>query len=202
VSLPVQSRVFLARHGQTDYNLKGRFQGQLPVPLDDTGRAQARELAERAAAYDFTALWCSPLLRARETADAIERRLGLTAREDPRLMETDAGDWTDLTFAEVQSQAPEQFAAFLAGDPSFAFPGGESFAEQEVRVGAAIDEVERGPLPALVVCHGMVIRAALSARSGEWLPGGQRVQNGAIVPLSGTGDVQSEAPGSATTTAT
>ncbi len=52
-------------------------------------------------------------------------------------METDAGDWTDRTFADVQSQAPEEFAAFLAGDPSFAFPGGESFAQQEVRVGAA-----------------------------------------------------------------
>jgi len=202
VSLPEQSRVFLARHGQTDYNLKGRFQGQLPVPLDDTGRAQARELAERAAGYDLAALWCSPLLRARETADAIERRLGLSAREDPRLMETDAGDWTDLTFAEVQSHTPELLAAFLAGDPGFAFPGGESFAEQEVRVAAAIEQIERGPLPALVVCHGMVIRAALSARSGEWLPGGQRVQNGAIVPLSSSGEVQSEVTGSEASTAT
>jgi probable phosphoglycerate mutase len=202
VSLPVQPRVFLARHGQTDYNLTGRFQGQLPVPLDDTGRLQAGELAERAAGYGFAALWCSPLLRARETAQAIEQRLGLTAREDARLMETDAGDWTDRTFADVHAQAPELFAAFLAGDPSFAFPGGESFAQQEVRVGAAIEEIERGPLPALVVCHGMVIRAALSARSGEWLPGGQRVQNGAIVPLSGGGESQSDLSGSEATTAT
>ena len=62
MSQPEQPRVFLARHGQTDYNLKGRFQGQQPVPLDDTGRAQARELAERAAGYGFAALWCSPLL--------------------------------------------------------------------------------------------------------------------------------------------
>jgi len=188
--------VFLARHGQTDYNLKGRFQGQLPVPLDQTGRAQASELAERAAAYGFLALWCSPLRRARETADAVERRLGLEAVEDPRLMETDAGDWTDRTFADVQSQAPEQFAAFLAGDPGFAFPGGESFAQQEVRVGAAIDEIELHPLPALVVCHGMVIRAAFSARAGEWLPGGQRVPNGAIVPLSRSAEVRSDLPGS------
>ena len=202
MSLPEQSRVFLARHGQTDYNLKGRFQGQLPVPLDDTGRAQARELAERAAGYGFAALWCSPLLRARETADAIELALGLKAREDPRLMETDAGDWTDLTFAEVQAQAPKQFAAFLAGDPGFAFPGGESFAQQEVRVAAAIEEIELGPLPALVVCHGMVIRAAFSARAGEWLPGGQRVQNGAIVPLNRSGEVHSDLTGSGASTAT
>jgi broad specificity phosphatase PhoE len=83
----------------------------------------------------------------------------------------------------VQARAPEQFAAFLEGDPDFAFPGGESFAQQEVRVGAALDDVERGPLPTLIVCHGMVIRAALSVRVGRWLPRGQRVQNGALLPL-------------------
>ncbi len=184
MSLPEQPVLFLARHGQTDYNLKRRFQGQLPVPLDETGRAQAVELAERAASYGFASLWCSPLLRARETADEVERRLGLPAREDARLMETDAGDWTDRTFAEVHDEMPDELNAFLAGDPAFAFPGGESFAQQEVRVGAALEEIELGPLPALIVCHGMVIRAAFAARSGEWLPGGQRVANGAIVPLS------------------
>jgi probable phosphoglycerate mutase len=176
-------RVFLARHGQTSYNLEGRFQGQQAVPLDDTGREQAGELAERAAGYEFAALWCSPLLRARETAEIVSARIGLSLREDARLMETDAGDWTDRTFAEVQAQAPELFEEFFTGAPSFAFPGGESFAAQEVRVAASLREVEAGALPALVVCHGMVIRAALSARGGEWLPNGQRVQNGAIVPL-------------------
>jgi broad specificity phosphatase PhoE len=183
VSAPAQARVHLARHGQTAYNLEGRFQGQLPVPLDDTGRTQAAELAERAAANGFSALWSSPLLRAHETAEIVSRRIGLTPHEDPRLMETNAGDWTDRSFADVRAQAPELFAAFTAGDPSFAFPGGESFAQQEVRVAAALDDVERGELPALVICHGMVIRAALSVRAGHWLPSGQRVPNGALVPL-------------------
>jgi broad specificity phosphatase PhoE len=175
--------VFLARHGQTAYNLEGRFQGQQPVPLDDTGREQAAELAERAAGYGFAALWCSPLLRARETADTVSAKIGLQPREDPRLMETDAGDWTNRSFTDVQTEAPELFEQFFTGAPSFAFPGGESFAEQEVRVDAALREIEAGALPALVVCHGMVIRAALSVRAGEWLPNGQRVLNGAIVPL-------------------
>jgi broad specificity phosphatase PhoE len=175
--------VFLARHGQTAYNLEGRFQGQQAVPLDDTGRVQAGELAERATAYRFAALWCSPLLRARETAEIVSARIGLEPKEDPRLMETDAGDWTDRSFTEVQAEAPELFEKFFTGNPSFAFPGGESFAAQELRVAASLDEVEACALPALVVCHGMVIRAALSVRDGEWLPNGQRVQNGAIVPL-------------------
>jgi broad specificity phosphatase PhoE len=177
------ARVYLARHGQTAYNLEGRFQGQLPVPLDETGRAQAAELAERAAGGGFAALWCSPLLRARETADVVAARIGLTLREDERLMETNAGDWTDRTFASVQAEAPDRFAAFLAGDPGFAFPGGESFAEQEARVAAVLEDVERGELPALAICHGMVIRAALSQRAGHWLNHAERVPNGALVPL-------------------
>jgi probable phosphoglycerate mutase len=155
------------------------------VPLDDTGRAEAAELAERASAYGFRALWSSPLLRAIETADAVAARLGLERRDDARLMETDAGDWTNRSFADVSAEAPELFAAFVAADPGFAFPGGESFVEQEHRVAAALADIERDQLPALVVCHGMVIRAALASRAGA---GGQRfsrVPNGALVPLDG-----------------
>jgi broad specificity phosphatase PhoE len=177
------SAVYLARHGQTAYNLEGRFQGQLPVPLDGTGREQAADLAERAAAHGFAALWCSPLLRARETADVVADRLGLEPREDARLMETDAGDWTNRSFAEIQAEAPEQFAAFATADPGFAFPGGESFAEQEERVAAALQEVERGRLPALVVCHGMVIRAAFARRAGHAVKRFERLPNAALVPL-------------------
>jgi broad specificity phosphatase PhoE len=180
---PAAAQVFLARHGQTAYNHEGRFQGQQQIPLDDTGREQAEELAERAVPYGFAALWCSPLLRARETAEAVSRRIGLEPVEDERLMETDAGDWTDRSFADVQSEAPEEFAAFIAADPGFAFPGGESFAEQEVRVAAALERVEAGPLPALVVCHGMVIRAALYPRMNAGADAFTRVPNAAIVPL-------------------
>jgi broad specificity phosphatase PhoE len=154
------------------------------VPLDDTGRAQAHELAERAAAHGFRALWCSPLLRARETADIVAARIGLEPREDARLMETDAGDWTDRSFQDVRAQAPQLFDAFVACDPAFAFPGGESFTAQEERVNAALDQIEQtSELPALVVCHGMVIRAALYRRSGHQMEGVTRVANGALVPL-------------------
>ncbi len=175
--------VYLARHGETAYNHEGRFQGQQQVSLNDTGRAQAADLAERALPYGFRALWCSPLLRARETADIVAARIGLHPVEDARLMETDSGDWTDRSFADVIAEAPEAFAAFANADASFAFPGGESFAEQEVRVSAALDDVEAGELPALVVCHGMVIRAALAVRAGELLEQVKRVPNAALVPL-------------------
>ncbi len=201
MSTPAEAQVYLARHGQTAYNLEGRFQGQQAVPLDDTGRAQAAELAERAAGYGFRALWCSPLLRARETADIVAGRLDLEPKQDARLMETDAGDWTDRTFADVRAQAPEQFDAFAAGDPGFAFPGGESFAQQEERVSAALEAVERGALPALVVCHGMVIRAALARRAGHRIERFQRVPNGGLVPLDPLAAEHAELGGGASTIA-
>ena len=175
--------VHLARHGQTAYNQERRFQGHLPVPLDATGRLQAVDLAERASAYDFAALWCSPLLRARETADIVAERIGVEPREEPRMMETDAGDWTDRLFTDVQAEDPDGFAGFISGDPSFAFPGGESFAQQGVRVAAALVEVEQGDLPALVVCHGVVIRIALYQRAGRRVALAERVPNAALVPL-------------------
>jgi broad specificity phosphatase PhoE len=113
-------------------------------------------------------------------------------------METDAGDWTDRFFVDVRPEAPELFDAFAAAQPGFAFPGGESFSEQEVRVGAALQEVEGGELPALVVCHGMVIRAALMVRGTTDF---ERVPNAALVPLdppSGTGPVDLAGDGEAT----
>lgn len=175
--------IYLARHGQTAYNLERRFQGQMQVPLDQTGVAQAHDLAQRASAIDFAALWSSPLLRARETAEIVAARIGLPIREDARLMETDAGDWTDRSFAEIQAQTPALFDGFAKGDPGFAFPGGESFAAQGERVGAAIAEIERDDLPALVVCHGVVIRIALFQRAGQRVALAERVPNAALVPL-------------------
>lgn len=180
-------RIYLARHGQTAYNAEGRFQGQGAVPLDATGRGQARELAEQAAAYEFAVLWCSPLLRARETADLLAARIGLEPREDPRLMETDSGDWTDRSFADVQAEDPEGFARFAGGDPTFAFPGGESFAQQGVRVAGAFHDIKRAEAPALVVCHGGVIRIALFQRTKDPEALGDRVPNATIVPLDPRG---------------
>jgi broad specificity phosphatase PhoE len=176
-------RIYLARHGQTAYNAEGRFQGQGPVPLDETGRAQAAALAEQAAPYAFTALWCSPLLRTRETADAVAQRIGLTPREDPRLMETDSGDWTDRSFAEVQAEDPEGFERFRHGDPTFAFPGGESFAQQAVRVAAALVDIARTERPTLVVCHGGVIRIALFQHTKDRGALGEPVPNATVIPL-------------------
>ena len=127
--------IWLARHGETAYNAERRFQGQGPVGLSDRGREQARELAERGRRPRVRRAVVQPA--AAGPRDRRDRRRASSAwrpREDPRLMETDTGDWTDRPFAEVEAADPERFAAWVAGAPDFAFPGGESFAAQQERV--------------------------------------------------------------------
>jgi broad specificity phosphatase PhoE len=177
--------IHLARHGQTAYNHEGRFQGHLPVPLDATGREQAAALAEVAAGVQITSLWCSPLLRARETAEVVAARIGLEPTEDARFAETDTGDWTDRSFADVRAADPEGFARFQRSDPSFRYPGGESFAEQSARVQAGLHDLRARPsaLPALVVCHRGVIRLALAVALGDGAAGAREIANASLVTL-------------------
>ena len=177
--------IHLARHGQTAYNHEGRFQGHLPVPLDATGREQAAALAEAAAKVTLTSLWCSPLRRARETADIVAARIGLQPREDARFAETDTGDWTDRSYADVRAEDPDGFARFQRSDPAFRYPGGESFAEQLARVQAGLADLRAQPaqLPALVVCHRGVIRLALAAITGDETAGGRAIPNADLVTL-------------------
>jgi broad specificity phosphatase PhoE len=159
--------IWLARHGQTAYNHARRFQGHLPVPLDDTGRAQAHRLAQAAAQRQWAALVCSPLARALETATIVGAAIGLEPVRDMRFAETDCGDWTDLSFDEVIAADPDGFEGFATGRVGFRFPGGESFAEQEQRALAGIADVRAGVQPALVVSHGGTMRLILAHERGD-----------------------------------
>jgi broad specificity phosphatase PhoE len=155
--------ILLARHGETASNKERRFQGQLDVALNDTGREQARALAERLREEPLTALYASPLIRARETAEIVGAALGLEVRLDDRLKEVDVGDWQERLKEDLEREDPDAWAAFRAAGEDFRFPGGESLLDQQERVIAAlVDITQRGELPALVVCHRGVIRAALS----------------------------------------
>ncbi len=155
--------ILLARHGETAENRERRFQGQKDVPLNETGRAQARALAERAAAETIAALYTSPLVRARETAEIVGERIGLEPRPDERLKEVDVGEWQDRLKDDVEREDPEGWAAFRRAGDDFRFPGGESLREQQDRVIAAlVDITQARELPALVVCHRGAIRCALA----------------------------------------
>jgi broad specificity phosphatase PhoE len=163
------NEVLLVRHGETDDNAADRFQGRIDTPLNERGRDQSRALAVALGKADLRALYASPLSRARETAAILGERIGLSAILDDRLMEADAGTWSGRLYVEVIAADAPAFDAWQTGDPLFRFPGGESLAEQRVRVAAALDRVRAGPLPALVVCHGGTIRAVggLAGPRGE-----------------------------------
>jgi broad specificity phosphatase PhoE len=179
--------VLLARHGETNDNVEPlRFQGWHDTPLNDTGRAQAAELAETVAARDVRSLWASDLSRARETAEIVGRRIGLKPLLDWRLREGNRGRWEGHLFTEIEQAEPELYAAWRRAGPDFRFPGGESLQEQQERVSAALRDIHRvGPLPALAVCHGGSIRVILSRLDPRGLSAFHEfeVPNVALVPL-------------------
>jgi probable phosphoglycerate mutase len=163
--------VLLARHGETNDNREPiRVQGFTDTPLNDTGRREAAELAERVSPLGIASLWCSDLKRARETADIVGARIGLQARPDPRLREANRGDWERRLFIDIEREEPERYAAWRRAGEEFRFPNGESLREQQERVLASLADVRAtGELPALVVCHGGSIRVVLSARDPRGL---------------------------------
>lgn len=159
------ARVLLARHGETADNVEPiRAQGWRDTPLNDTGRRQAAELAERIAAREepIASLWSSDLSRARETAEIVGRRVGLTPRLDARLREGARGRWEGHLFIDIERSEPDLYSAWRRGGAGWRFPGGESLLEHQQRVAACVREIERTvELPALAVCHGGSIRVML-----------------------------------------
>ena len=162
--------LLLARHGQTDDNLPpARVQGWTDTPLNDRGRQQAAALATKLSGEPIAALHSSHLSRARQTAEIAGDALGLKPRVDERLAESRRGAWEGRLLHEIERDEPELWAAWRRAGAAFRFPGGESLGEHAKRVAAALAEIERGPLPALVVCHGGTIRCAVALRSDRGL---------------------------------
>jgi probable phosphoglycerate mutase len=160
--------LFLVRHGETDWNAAGRWQGQTDVPLNPRGREQAREVAGRLRGAGLAAIASSDLLRARATAEIIAAHLGLVVNHlDAALRERRFGCFEGLTREEVEARFPEAWARYLA-DPGPAPPGGESRGELLGRLLPAVaSAAARLPGPLLVVMHGGAMRALLAGHVGE-----------------------------------
>jgi broad specificity phosphatase PhoE len=162
--------ILLARHGQTDFNAPPvRIQVSLDPPLNETGIAQARELAELVAGEGLRALYASDMLRARMTAEIVGERIGLEPVIEPRVRECDWGSWEGMLVDDIAREQPETWQAWLEAGESFRFPGGESLAEHMARTTAALGEIRDRGEPALVVCHGGTVRVALAARDPRGL---------------------------------
>jgi probable phosphoglycerate mutase len=162
--------ILLARHGQTDFNAPPtRIQGSIDPPLNELGRSQARELAELVAGEGLRAVYASDMQRARQTAEIVGERVGLEPIVEARVREAGWGAWEGRLVEDIAREEPEHWQAWLRAGESFRFPSapgkpGESLAEHMARTLAALEDVRRGPLPALVVCHGGTIRVAIASQ--------------------------------------
>lgn len=158
-------RWFLVRHGETDWNVEGRAQGQMHVPLNDKGLAQAEAIAARLRPMRFAHVYSSDLRRVTQTAEAIMSGRDVPLVTLPALRERGFGEWESLTFAEMEARYPEQCATIFSGDDTTAPPGGESERDLYERVAAGVDrlrERHRGDdTDLLLIAHGGSLSAAI-----------------------------------------
>jgi broad specificity phosphatase PhoE len=133
--------IYLVRHGQTVWNEEGRLCGSSDVPLSDEGLAQARKLAARLKDIGIASIYSSPLLRARQTAEAIAAHHRVEVKIEPDLREIDYGDWEGLKVADVLEQFPELEKLRREEPMKFAAPNGEPMRQFAKRVISAIQRV-------------------------------------------------------------
>jgi probable phosphoglycerate mutase len=165
----VTRRIVLWRHGRTEWNASGRFQGQTDISLDEFGREQADGAARRLASLQPELLVSSDLHRARDTMAALAALTGLEIDLDVRLRETFAGDWQGLTGAEIASRYPEEYKSWRAGDPLLRVGGGETRQEVAERMASAVRDVAARLSDdglAVLTTHGGAARLGIAALIG------------------------------------
>ncbi len=135
------TRLVLIRHGETDWNVEGRYQGQADPPLNARGLEQARRTAESLRGVGLEVLYSSPLRRAAQTAAIIAETLGLEVRFEPRLMEIHLGVWQSRLTEAIRKAYPALFLQWGRDPWGTRIPEGESLREVRARVYAAADEI-------------------------------------------------------------
>ncbi|HET7758671.1 MAG TPA: histidine phosphatase family protein [Gaiellaceae bacterium] len=151
--------ILLARHGETDWNREGRFQGWADPPLNAAGRAQAVDLSVALMAEELETVYSSPLQRAYETAEVVAASHGLEPVTIEALREVDVGSWSGLTREEIEQRFPDQYARWL--DYGQGWDDGETYdamAERVVRAVLELAAVHDGQR-ILAVSHGGPMRA-------------------------------------------
>jgi broad specificity phosphatase PhoE len=161
----VTTLLLLVRHGETDWNRDGRWQGHSDTRLNEAGREQARRVARELAHVDV--VYSSDLARARETAEIIAGDLGLEVNVDPRLRERSFGGWEGLTAAEIETAFGEQHTRWLAGEGAGA-DDAEPFEDFGGRVRDFLQDLlaDHPDETILVVAHGGSIRVIHALASG------------------------------------
>jgi probable phosphoglycerate mutase len=145
----------LVRHGETEWNVERRYQGQLDSALTVTGRAQSRTLVARLARHSVAALYSSDLGRAQETARVCAEATGLKVILDSRLREQHLGIFQGLLKSEIREKFPDEYRRFKS-DPDYVVPGGESARQSSARVIVCLEEIatRHAGQQLAIVAHG------------------------------------------------
>jgi probable phosphoglycerate mutase len=159
----MHTELILIRHGETVWNTQWRFQGQQDSPLTPKGLAQAEAIAAYLRNQGVTALYASDLGRTLETARSIAAATGLAVVSEPALRERNLGILEGLTSAEAEQRCPDDFARYLAREPDFAIPGGESLRALEARALAILETmvVRHAGERVALVSHGGLLTVSL-----------------------------------------
>jgi broad specificity phosphatase PhoE len=134
-------RLVLIRHGETDWNVEGRYQGQADPPLNEKGLEQARQLVEELEESGLEVLYSSPLQRARQTADILADHIEIPLHIEPRLMEIHQGEWQTRLRSEIENLYPVLFSRWETEPWRVTPPQGEHLSQVQRRVNSAIDEI-------------------------------------------------------------
>jgi 2,3-bisphosphoglycerate-dependent phosphoglycerate mutase len=161
------TRILAIRHGETAWNVDGRIQGQLDVPLNAIGRWQVHRLALAVSDESIDAIYSSDLLRAFETAQAVARGCGRPIATDPGLRERGFGEFEGLSYTEINQRWPEMAERWRRRDPTFGAPGGETlnnFYARSIATATRLAALHPGQTIALV-SHGGVMDCLYRAAS-------------------------------------
>lgn len=171
-----EARFVFIRHGETDWNRQQRFQGQIDVPLNAVGLAQAERLRQRLAAEAADVLVCSDLLRTRQTAEPLSLSWRLPALPDAGLREQSFGVLEGLDVPTIKQRHPDLWAHWLVHRGDFALPGGESLVQFHARVQEAVDRLARlhAGRTVVAVTHGGVLDMLWRSAHGEPIEGLRR----------------------------
>jgi probable phosphoglycerate mutase len=153
------TRFIVVRHGETAWNVEGRYQGHRDSPLTGQGNEQARALANRLVRHTFTVLYSSDLGRAARTAQIIAEATGHSVRVDARLRERNLGILQGLTEGDAPAQFPKEFKRFKVGGPDYVIPEGESMRQRYACVVDCFEDLanRHGGEQVVVVAHGGVL---------------------------------------------
>jgi broad specificity phosphatase PhoE len=188
------THLFLVRHGATVWHAENRYAGTSEVALNLAGYAQAERLAAWASKAGLTAVWCSPLSRARETAAPAAGAAGLEPRVDERLREIDFGKIEGKTMAEAEQLFPEEIRRFKVDPATHPVPGGEDPQQAARRAVSALRDISAAHPDGrvLIVAHNTIIRLALCSLLGIPLARYRTVfplvRNGALTEIRLEGD--------------